>query len=327
MSEHLNVRTTLSASDHASPVIAKLLASVKELEKVAKRLNASFGDAGRTGMEAMAGFDRTVRAASAQLKGMENITRSAARNYSTDWTRANAKRLSDARHMYQTLERLEAGYHRQIERRIAAERLSSGAGRSAGSVGRLPAPRIRSMVIGGSIAGAGIASALKKRAETQAAEVRAQMFGELTKGEVESLRKDFADRAGIKYGVGTTKVIDTAVEGLKAGIAKQFSGEFADLALKAQAGLDVNPQDVGKLLGRLSTQMPWSKDRFSKILNSIAVANNSTAADGNEIIEAMRRSLSALATTKMTPEQLLHSMRPEFRSASNHSKWAPRPAS
>src|SRR5262249_9150228 len=56
--------------------------------------------------------------------------------------------------------------------------------------------------------------------------------------------------------------------------------------------------------GRLSTQMPWDKGRFSKILNAVAVANNSTAADGNEIIEAMRRSLSALATTKMTPEQL-----------------------
>lgn len=143
-----------------------------------------------------------------------------------------------------------------------------------------------------------------KRMDTQAAEVRAEMFGDLTKGEVAKLRQDFGDKAGIKYGVGSTKVIDTAVEGLKAGVAKQFAGEFAELALKAQAGLDVNPEAVGKLLGRLSTQMPWDTGRFGKILNAVAVANNSTAADGNEIIEAMRRSLSALATTQMTPEQL-----------------------
>nr|WP_256467067.1 phage tail tape measure protein [Bradyrhizobium sp. 151] len=140
--------------------------------------------------------------------------------------------------------------------------------------------------------------------EVQAAEVRAQMFGDLTAADVASLRKGFADKAGIKFGVGTTKVIDVAVEGLKAGIAKDVAGEFADLALKAQAGLDVDTQGVGKLLGRLATQMPWSKDRFSKILNAVAVSNNATAADGNEIIEAMRRSLSALTTTRMSPEQL-----------------------
>jgi TP901 family phage tail tape measure protein len=298
---NLNVHATLSASDRASPVIRKLLANVKELEAVAQRFNQSFGGIGNAGIRSMASLDRTARAVSAQMQGLANLNRASARNYVNDWSKANTQRLNDARRMYESLERLEAGYQRQLERRHAAERRAS-ASRSAGGMGRLPAPSLRTA--GAAITGAGVASALKKRMEAQAAEVRGQMFGDLTKSEVTALRKDFADKASIKYGLATSKVVDTVTEGLKAGIGKQSAAEFADLALKAQAGLDVNPQAVGKLLGRLSTQMPWSTERFSKILNAVAVANNATAADGNEIIEAMRRSLSALATTRMSPEQL-----------------------
>ncbi|WP_340671100.1 phage tail tape measure protein [Bradyrhizobium ottawaense] len=305
MSDNLNVRATLVATDQMSPAIRRVISDIERLKAAARGFSASFSNVGRAGMASMDGFDRTIKAAAAQLQGLSNVSRSSARNYAADWDRATSKRLSDARRMYQSLERMEAGYQRQLERRMAAERRASIASASSSrGAGRLPAPSIRSMAIGAGIAGAGVGSALKKRMEVQAAEVRAQMFGDLTAADVASLRKGFADKAGIKFGVGTTKVIDVAVEGLKAGIAKEVAGEFADLALKAQAGLDVDTQGVGKLLGRLATQMPWSKDRFSKILNAVAVSNNATAADGNEIIEAMRRSLSALATTKMTPEQL-----------------------
>lgn len=303
MSENLNVRAILTATNEMSPVLKSVLADLRKFEAAAKRISSAFTGVGDAGLKSMAGFDRTIRAASAQLKGMENLSRSVARTYAADWNRANTQRLNDARRTHAVLERLEASYQRQLSRTAAAER-RAGSGRSYGGGGRLPAPNIRTIAAGAAITGAGVASALRKRMEVQAAEVRAQMFGDLDKGEVAKLRRDFADKAGIKYGVGSTKVIDTAVEGLKAGVSKEFAGQFAELALKAQAGLDVNPEAVGKLLGRLSTQMPWDTGRFSRILNAVAVANNSTAADGNEIIEAMRRSLSALATTKMTPEQL-----------------------
>ncbi|XUJ32274.1 phage tail tape measure protein [Bradyrhizobium japonicum] len=305
MSENLNVRATLVATNEMSPAIRRVIADIEKLKSAAKGFSTSFANVGRAGMASMDGFDRTIKAAAAQMRGLSNVSKSSARDYAADWDRATSKRLSDARRMYQSLEKMEAGYQSQLERRMAAERRASIASASASrGAGRVPAPSIRSMAIGAGIAGAGVGSALKKRMEVQAAEVRAQMFGDLTAADVASLRKGFADKAGIKFGVGTTKVIDVAVEGLKAGIAKDVAGEFADLALKAQAGLDVDTQGVGKLLGRLATQMPWSKDRFSKILNAVAVSNNATAADGDEIIEAMRRSLSALATTKMTPEQL-----------------------
>ncbi|SCB30377.1 phage tail tape measure protein, TP901 family, core region [Bradyrhizobium yuanmingense] len=304
MSENLNVRAILTATNEMSPVLKSVLADLRKFEVAAKRISSAFTGVGDAGFKSMAGFDRTIRAASAQMKGMENLSRSVARTYAADWSRANTQRLNDARRTHAALERLEASYQRQLSRTAAAER-RAGSGRSyGGSVGRLPAPNLRTIAAGAAITGAGVASALRKRMEVQAAEVRAQMFGDLDKGEIGKLRRDYADKAGIRYGIGSSKVIDTAVEGLKAGVAKQFAGEFADLALKAQAGLDVNPEAVGKLLGRLSTQMPWDTGRFSKILNAVAVANNATAADGNEIIEAMRRSLSALATTKMTPEQL-----------------------
>ncbi|MHC2337869.1 phage tail tape measure protein [Bradyrhizobium sp. USDA 4454] len=303
MSENLNVRAILTATNEMSPVLKSVLADLRKFESAAKRISNAFNGAGEAGMKSMAGFDRTIRAASAQLKGMENLSRSAARTYAADWNRANTQRLNDTRRTYATLERLEAGYQRQLARSAAAER-RVGSGRSYGGGGRLPAPNVRTVAAGAAITGAGLVSAIRKRMEVQAAEVRAEMFGDLTKIEVQKLRVDFADKAGIKYGVGSTKVIDTAVEGLKAGVAKKYAESFADLALKAQAGLDVNPEAVGKLLGRLSSQMPWNTERFSKVLNAVAVANNSTAADGGEIIEAMRRSLSALATTKMSPEQL-----------------------
>ncbi|MET4363465.1 TP901 family phage tail tape measure protein [Bradyrhizobium sp. LB8.2] len=304
MSENLDIRARLSAVNEMSPALRKVIADIKKLESAAKSFNASFSNIGRAGLQSFGGLSRAAKTATDHMRGMANVSRSAARNYTSDWSKANAQRLNDARRTYAALERLESGYLRQIERRAAVERRASSGRSYGGGGGRLPAPRIRTIAAGAAITGAGIASALRKRIETQAAEVRAEMFGDLTKGEVAKLRQEFADKDGIRYGIGSSKVIDTAVEGLKAGVAKQFAGEFADLALKAQAGLDVNPEAVGKLLGRLSTQMPWNTGRFSKILNAVAVANNSTAADGSEIIEAMRRSLSALATTRMTPEQL-----------------------
>ncbi|MGY2939593.1 TP901 family phage tail tape measure protein [Bradyrhizobium sp. GM6.1] len=304
MSENLSVRVTLSSTNDLSPALRKVIADIKKLESVAKSFNASFSNIGRAGLQSFDGLSRAAKSATDNMRGMANVSRSAARNYTSDWSKANAQRLNDARRTYAALERLESGYLRQIERRAAVER-RAGSGRSHGSGGsRLPAPNIRTIAAGAAITGAGIASAIRRRAETQAAEVRAQMFGDLDKGEVAKLRRDFADKAGIRYGIGSTKVIDAATEGLKAGIAKQFAGEFADLALKAQAGLDIPTEDVAKLMGRLSSQMAFNKDRYAQILNAVAVANNATAADGREIVQAMRRSLSALATTRMTPEQL-----------------------
>lgn len=307
MSENIDVRARITATNEASPVILKLLSDIRKLEGATKSFNASLGNLGRIGAASMATFSRTTDALAARMSGFAASTKAASRSITQDFKRANDLRLNDARRMYGQLESLERGYQRQIEHRVSAERRAERRigmhGRDFGSA-RMPAPRVRSLVIGGAAVGGGVASAFAQRIKVDAAETKAAMFGDLSPSEIKKLRADFADRAGIRYGTGTAKAIEAAVEGLKAGIAKEFAGEFADLSLKAQAGLDVDAADTAKLLGRLSTQMPWSKKRFSAILNAVAVSNNATAADGREIVEAMRRSLSALVTTKMTPEQL-----------------------
>jgi hypothetical protein len=204
--------------------------------------------------------------------------------------------------MYNSLERLESQYQRQLDRRIAPERRAGRFG--VGSTGRMPAPRISSLMVGGAAIGASVASVIRKRIEVEAAETRAAMFGELSKDEIKNLRRD-TDKLGVRYGVGSTTAIDAAVEGLKAGIEKQYAGQFAELGLKAKAGLDLNEADTAKLMGRLTTMHGgFDKGWLSSILNAVAVANNATAADGNEIVEAYRRSLSALTATKMKPEDL-----------------------
>jgi TP901 family phage tail tape measure protein len=306
--DNLSIRATLTVTDEMSPVLQRVLNNLRKIETAAKRFNATFASFGNAGVASMNSFDRAAKAASTNMREFEGAARSASRSYAADWRKAMDARLSESRRAYGALEKMESGYRRQLERTAAVERRADRAnrllGRPATGIGRLPAPSPRSMLIGGIVAGAGIGSAIKKRIETEAAEVRSQLFGDLDKSETAELRRSWADRAGIRFGTGTSKALDATTEGLKAGIAKQYAGEFGELALKAQAGLDIPSADVAKLLGRLSTQMPWNQARFSKVLNAIAVANNATAADGSEIVEAMRRSLSALASTKMTPEQL-----------------------
>ncbi|WP_426613290.1 phage tail tape measure protein [Bradyrhizobium sp. McL0616] len=305
--ETLEVRARFVAVNEMSPAIRRVIADFKKLESVANSVSGSFANAGRADMESFAGLNRTAQAAVAQMRGISNTAKAASHSYVSDWRKATDQRLSDARRMYTQLDRLEAQYQRQIVHRVAAERRAerSATGRvGIGSTGRIPAPRLGVIMLGGGVIGAGVAGVLKKRMEVQSAEVRSQMFGDLSAKEVQDLRKSYADRAGIRFGVGTSKALDVATEGLKAGIAKQFAGDFGELALKAQAGLDIPVEDTAKLMGRLSSQMAFNKARYNQTLNAIAVANNATAADGKEIVEAMRRSLSALATTRMTPEQL-----------------------
>lgn len=309
MSDNLDVRARLVAINEMSPVVRQVIADLKKFENIAKRINGHFSNIGRAGMQSMDGFGRAAQAATAQMRGVANASRAASKSYSDGWRKATDQRLSDARKLYQQLDAIESRYQRPLDHRVTAERRAERiAGRSFGGVGNSGVsgrlPRLSTLTIGGAAFGASVASAIRKRIEVEAAETRAAMFGELSKDEIKNLRRD-TDKLGLRYGVGSTAAIDAAVEGLKAGIEKQYAGEFAELGLKAKAGLDLNEADTAKLMGRLTTMHGgFDKGWLSSILNAIAVANNATAADGNEIVEAYRRSLSALTATKMKPEDL-----------------------
>lgn len=109
MSDNLSVVARLSAHDEASPVILGVLANVRKLEQSMKRFNALAG-IGRAGTSAMASFSRVSQDAAANMRDLVNSSRTASRSYSTGWRRAADQRLSDARRMYASLERVEAQY-------------------------------------------------------------------------------------------------------------------------------------------------------------------------------------------------------------------------
>ncbi|WP_425906276.1 phage tail tape measure protein [Nitrobacter sp. TKz-YC02] len=303
MSENIEVKTTLTAHDLASPVLKGFLANLKKLEANLKGFNSQFANLGRAGAASIAGINRDAESMIAKMNGVAASVKSASRSYADDWRRATDQRLSDARSMYRQLDRLERGHQRQLERRIAAER-RTGFGREFGRA-RMPAPHIRTLMFGGAAAIGGVAGALSQRMKVEAAETKARMFGGLTPNEIVGLRKSFADRAGIVFGVGVTKAIETVVEGLKAGVDSANAAAFGELALQAQTGLDIDSGATAKLLGRITTlKGSFDKSYLGSVLNAVAVANNSTAADGNEIVEALRRSISATVATKISMQDL-----------------------
>lgn len=307
MSENLEVKATFTAHDSASPVVRSLLSNIKKLEASLKAFNSQFANLGRTGTASMAGLNRATETIVTRMNSVATAVRAASRAYSNDWRRATEQRLSDARSMYRQLDSLERSHHRQIERRAAAERRADNGQRYGREFGRarMPAPHIRSLIYGGVAVTGGVAAALSQRMKVDAAETKAKMFGDLNTKEIAELRKSYADRAGIIFGVGVTKAIETAVEGLKAGVDKASAGDFGELALQAQTGLDIDSGATAKLLGRITTlKGTFDKNYLGSVLNAVAVANNSTAADGNEIIEALRRSISATVATKMSMQDL-----------------------
>lgn len=306
--ETIKVHTSLTAHDAASPAVKSFLGNIKKLDASLKTFNSQFANLGRTGAGSMVGMTRSTESLLASMKSAVNATKQSNQSITRDFKRANSERITDARRMFGQLEHLESNYRRQIERTAGverrAERRSGMRGREFGSA-RMPAPRIRSLVFGGVAVTGGVAASFAQRMKVDAAETKAAMFGDLTSAEIKKLRTDFADRAGIRYGVGVTKAIETAVEGLKAGISKESAGAFGNLALKAQTGLDIDSAATAKLMGRITTlKGGFNQNYLGSVLNAVAVANNSTAADGNEIVEALRRSLSATVATRMSMQDL-----------------------
>ncbi|CUU16255.1 FIG01004502 hypothetical protein CDS [Bradyrhizobium sp.] len=154
--------------------------------------------------------------------------------------------------------------------------------------------------------GRGIASAFRERLRISKSETQAEVFGELTRDEIVKLRKNSLDRLGIKFGTGISGTLGVATELSKAGIGKQVLGDATELVLKAKMALDISEKETAELFGGLASFIAFDKTRYGSIANSIAVSNRSTKASGTDIVEGLKRGLSALATTggKLTPEQL-----------------------
>ncbi|MCA1498093.1 phage tail tape measure protein [Bradyrhizobium sp. NBAIM14] len=307
---NLDVRARLTAVNELSPVLRRVLNDIQKFEGVAKRVNVQLSGMGRAGMSAFDGFNRSAKAATDQLRGMTNLARSAARDYAADWSRANTQRLNEARRTHAALERLEVGHQRQLARRAALESRAGALDRGRPGRGSLPrGTSPTTALIAGGISFSAAASAFKRRMEVNVAETKAQLFGGLSPAEVKKLRGDWSDQIAIKFGESASVVIDSFTESLKQGFGQDAAKRITEGAMESAAALELNIADLMKLAGKTATGLYGNVKNADpasvvKMMNSVAVAAAATAADPDEVIEANKRALSALSTTKMRETDL-----------------------
>lgn len=294
MSEIINVHASLTATDSMSPVVAGLLKNLQKLKAVINSIN---------GTSTPKLFPDSV---SASLQKFTEDARKAASTYRTEWKSAYADSLRDARAFHRELDRLD----RQTYNRRQAEQRAVG--RGAGSGGRGSLPRGTSpttALIAGGITISGFASAFKRRMETDVAETKAQIFGGLSQAEVKRLRGDWSDQVAIKFGESAAAVLDSYTEALKQGFDGTAAKKVTENALEASSALEMNIGELMKLAGKTATALYGNvrnadPARVARMMTSVAVAAAATAADPNEVVEANKRALSALSTTKMKETDL-----------------------
>lgn len=308
---NLDIRARLTAVNELSPVLRRVLNDIQKFESVARRVNVQLFGMGRAGMSSFDGLNRAAKAATDQMRGMTNLSRSAARDYVADWSRANAQRLNDAGRTYRALDRLEVGYHRQLARRAALEGRTGAVdrGRSAGR-GSLPrGVSPTTALIAGGLSFTAAASAFKQRMIANTAETKMQLFGSMSSAEVKKLRGDWSDQIAIKFGESASVVIDSFTESLKQGFGQDAAKRITEGAIESAAALELNVADLMKLAGKTATSLYGNVKnadpaRVVKMMNSVAVAAAATAADPNEVVEANKRAMSALSTTRMKETDL-----------------------
>ncbi|MCP1773648.1 phage tail tape measure protein [Bradyrhizobium japonicum] len=294
MSEIISVHASLTATDSASPVIAGLLRNVRKLEAAVKSIN---------GVSASKLFPDSV---SAGLQKITDDARKAASTYRTEWKSAYADSLRDARAFHRELGRLD----RQTYNRRQAEQRAVGRAAGPGSRGALPrGTSPTTALIAGGITISGVASAFKRRMETDVAETKAQIFGGLSQAEVKRLRGDWSDQVAIKFGESAAAVLDSFTEALKQGFDGTAAKKVTENALEASSALEMNIGELMKLAGKTATALYGNvrnadPARVARMMTSVAVAAAATAADPNEVVEANKRALSALSTTKMKETDL-----------------------
>ncbi|MBB4426581.1 uncharacterized protein (TIGR02594 family) [Bradyrhizobium sp. CIR48] len=292
MSEIISVHASLTATDSASPVIAGLLRNVRKLEAAVKSIN---------GISASKLLPDSV---SAGLQKITDDARKAAATYRTEWKSAYADSLRDARAFHRELDRLDRQTSRQAEQRTVGRGVSSG-GRGALPRGTSPTTAL----IAGGITISGVASAFKKRMEADVAETKAQIFGGLSQAEVKRLRGDWSDQVAIKFGESAAAVLDSYTEALKQGFDPTAAKKVTENALEASSALEMNIGGLMKLAGKTATALYGNvrnadPARVARMMTSVAVAAAATAADPNEVVEANKRALSALSTTKIKETDL-----------------------
>ncbi|GAB9153241.1 phage tail tape measure protein [Bradyrhizobium diazoefficiens] len=158
-------------------------------------------------------------------------------------------------------------------------------------------------------AGTGYAakSALSTRMRMDTAETNMQIFGGLTKEQVEKMRSTWGDASAIKFGLSPDKMMDAFTEVAKAGIPDRIAKEVTESIMKASVGLEMDSVQTTKLAGGAATLLGDMKNldpaKLTSIMTAIAIAARDSRADANEIVAANRRG-SSVMSLGMTMEDL-----------------------
>ncbi|MHC2552315.1 hypothetical protein ACVJ6Q_003610 [Bradyrhizobium elkanii] len=158
-------------------------------------------------------------------------------------------------------------------------------------------------------AGTGYAakSALSTRMRMDTAETNMQIFGGLTKDQVEKMRSTWGDASAIKFGLSPDKMMDAFTEVAKAGIPDRIAKEVTESIMKASVGLEMDSVQTTKLAGGAATLLGDMKNldpaKLTSIMTAIAIAARDSRADANEIVAANRRG-SSVMSLGMTMEDL-----------------------
>ena len=215
--ETLHVKTTLSADDHASPVVRKFIENVRALERSVKRFNSTFSSVGS---------DKLFGRLAEKIKRSDDLVSKSAESYQAQWNGAYAARLRDAQQFHRQLDRLERQSTRRVAEQRAVDRGYHAGGRTA-SMPRGISPTTAAIVSGGLFAG--VASAFKQRMQAEAAETKAQIFGGLSKAEIKSFRSDIGDKLALKFGESAFTIVDVFTESLKAGFTNDVSKKLVKI--------------------------------------------------------------------------------------------------
>ena len=309
MSENLHISTTLTARDEASPVIRKLLANIQRLERGVEKFNSAFGASADAGT-AFRAWSKVTDRLNRSLKAPVRV----ANDYGRDWQRNHEARLRGEQRLHASVLRMDQiAFNRRMSHHAAITRQQSSLAHREPAPSRMTGGSrygispVRTAIVGG-IASAGIASVFKRRMETDTAEVKARIFGDLSKDDMKQSRR-WTDKDSIKYGVSSAKIVDAFTESLKAGFNRDAAQQIAQGALKAQSAVELDIGQLIKLSGKTATIFGGDVKntdpaRVLKLMNAIAVASAETAADPDEVIEGFKKGNAALAMSKMSEADL-----------------------
>lgn len=256
------------------------------------------------------------RGSATMAKNIEKQLRNEYKNaqaYRYLYNKTNDDRVALHRRMTEQLSNLEAAHLRNEEKRNRTHfsniaRMRRDALRTVGSMSSIGSRAIPYAAASAGATGYAGVSAFRTRMKADTAETNLRMFGEMSQAEVRQWRKDYGNRAAIKYGMGPAEMIDSLTEVRKAGVGKDKAQAVTDTILKSGAGLDLDLKETTRFATRLATltqdMSNLDPEKLKKMLNSVAIANIATAADANEIIAANRRASGVFSSSKMDPNDL-----------------------